>query len=51
MRGARALAAGTTIGRKRILRVPPVECDALVLRVEDALAGPAIASIEAYGAR
>ena len=44
------LAQGTTIGRKRILRFEPVQAAELFLRVEEARACPAIATLQAFRA-
>ena len=45
----RELARGTTVGRKRILRFEPFEADAIVVRIEDSRACPALAAVELYG--
>lgn len=39
---------GTTIGYKRILRVTPIETDAVRITIEDAKACPTLASVELY---
>ncbi len=44
------IAEGTTIGRKRILITPRVEADLVRIRITDARAAPAIASVELYAA-
>jgi alpha-L-fucosidase len=45
-----AIASGTTIGYKRILRFPQVRTRKLRLVIEDAKASPAITNIEIYNA-
>jgi alpha-L-fucosidase len=48
--GYEVVAAGTTIGYKRILRFPTVRTGELRLVIEDAKASPAITSIEVHNA-
>ncbi len=48
--GWKKIASGTTIGYKRILRIPDTEADAVRLIIKDAKASPTISNVELYNA-
>ncbi len=42
------IARGTTVGNRRILKVPTFTAERLIVRIDDSRAAPALSSIEAY---
>jgi alpha-L-fucosidase len=48
--GWRKIARGTTVGQKRILRIPPVTTDRVRLTIQEALAAPALSEVGLFKA-
>jgi alpha-L-fucosidase len=46
----KAIASGTTIGHKRILRFPSIEAQRVRLSIDEALAPPVVSNVEVYDA-